>query len=155
MSCRVLSYCMGMVSPICIFSTGMVFNVNIGLSKLINSEAASDDQKMYSLFIGDTVIVNDGEPATVLTKDKKRAKNISIFLKVLPKVMEACVKFFRNHPWYFLLGRERWRKRRREPTCRRIVRARSKKRRVEGKNQSNVTVPVISMALCSLCGIRT
>lgn len=67
----------------------MVFNINIGLSKLTNPEATNADQKTYSLFIGDTVIVNDGEPATVLTKDKKRAKNISIFLKVLWKFVQT------------------------------------------------------------------
>ncbi|XP_077975162.1 FACT complex subunit SPT16-like [Styela clava] len=60
---------------------GMVFNINIGISNLVNDEAKEDSEKKYALFIGDTVVVNDGAPATNLTKDKKRAKNISIFLK--------------------------------------------------------------------------
>ncbi|KAK0081424.1 hypothetical protein PV325_012213 [Microctonus aethiopoides] len=60
----------------------MVFNVNVGLSNLINSEATDKEGKTYALFIGDTVIVNDvGQPATVLTTSKKKVKNIGIFLK--------------------------------------------------------------------------
>lgn len=60
---------------------GMVFNLNIGLSNLENKEASDKEGKMYALFIGDTVIVNDGQPTTVLTISKKKMKNIGIFLK--------------------------------------------------------------------------
>lgn len=34
-----------------------------------------------ALFIGDTVMVNDGNPATIMTPSKKKIKNIAIFLK--------------------------------------------------------------------------
>lgn len=60
---------------------GMIFNINIGLSNLQNKEASDKEGKMYALFIGDTVLVNDGQPATVLTNSKKKMKNIGIFLK--------------------------------------------------------------------------
>lgn len=60
---------------------GMVFNLNLGLSNLTNSEAESKEGKTYALFIGDTVMVNEGQPATVLTISKKKMKNIGIFLK--------------------------------------------------------------------------
>ncbi|XP_026473184.1 FACT complex subunit spt16 [Ctenocephalides felis] len=61
---------------------GMVFNLNVGLSKLTNKEANDDEGKTYALFIGDTVIVNDKEsPATILTVSKKKIKNIALFVK--------------------------------------------------------------------------
>ncbi|KAK0073803.1 hypothetical protein PV326_013050 [Microctonus aethiopoides] len=60
----------------------MVFNVNIGLSNLINSEATDEKAKVYALFIGDTVIVNaDGKPATVLTTCNKMVEDIRIIQK--------------------------------------------------------------------------
>lgn len=60
---------------------GMVFNVNIGLANLQNKEATENEGKLYALYIGDTVMVNDGQPASVLTSSKKKIKNIGIFLK--------------------------------------------------------------------------
>ncbi|XP_018564302.1 FACT complex subunit spt16 [Anoplophora glabripennis] len=60
---------------------GMVFNLNMGFSNLQNKEASDREGKIYALFIGDTVMVNDGQPATVLTISKKKIKNIGIFLK--------------------------------------------------------------------------
>ncbi|XP_011306257.1 FACT complex subunit spt16 isoform X1 [Fopius arisanus] len=60
---------------------GMVFNVNVGLSNLTNPEATDKEGKSYALFIGDTVVVNDGTPATVLTISKKKMKNIGIYVK--------------------------------------------------------------------------
>ncbi|KAJ8681349.1 hypothetical protein QAD02_017136 [Eretmocerus hayati] len=60
---------------------GMVFNVNVGLANLMNPEANDKEAKTYALFIGDTVIVNEDQPATVLTPSKKKIKNIGIFLK--------------------------------------------------------------------------
>ena len=42
-----------------IATKGMVFNLNIGLSGLENKEAKDSEGKIYALFIGDTVIVND------------------------------------------------------------------------------------------------
>ncbi|XP_078042297.1 SPT16 homolog, facilitates chromatin remodeling subunit dre4 isoform X3 [Augochlora pura] len=60
---------------------GMVFNVNVGLSNLTNSEANEKEGKMYALFVGDTVMVNEGQPATNLTPSKKKVKNVGIFVK--------------------------------------------------------------------------
>ncbi|CAG5135919.1 unnamed protein product, partial [Candidula unifasciata] len=54
---------------------GMVFNVSIGFSSL------KQGSKNVALFLGDTVLVNEGSPATVLTTAKKRLKHIGIFLK--------------------------------------------------------------------------
>ncbi|XP_044015295.1 FACT complex subunit spt16 isoform X2 [Aphidius gifuensis] len=59
---------------------GMVFNVSMGLSGLINSESSDKEGKSYSLFIGDTVVVNDNDtPASILTVSKKKIKNIGIY----------------------------------------------------------------------------
>nr|XP_023020384.1 FACT complex subunit spt16 [Leptinotarsa decemlineata] len=60
---------------------GMVFNLNIGFGNLQNKEASEKEGKVYALFIGDTVIVNEDQPASVLTVSKKKMKNIGIFLK--------------------------------------------------------------------------
>ncbi|KAK1121312.1 splicing associated factor Dre4 [Melipona bicolor] len=60
---------------------GMVFNVNVGLANLTNSEAIDKEGKIYALFIGDTVMINEGQPATNLTPSKKKVKNIGIFVK--------------------------------------------------------------------------
>ncbi|XP_043248996.1 FACT complex subunit spt16 isoform X1 [Colletes gigas] len=60
---------------------GMIFNVNVGLSNLTNSEATEKEGKIYALFIGDTVMANEGQPATNLTLSKKKLKNIGIFVK--------------------------------------------------------------------------
>lgn len=63
---------------------GMLFNVCVGLSDLKNSSAKDSAGKMYALFIGDMVSVNEGEPATLLTQLKKRVKHVSVFLRVRP-----------------------------------------------------------------------
>lgn len=60
---------------------GMIFNVYVGLSNLVNKDASDKEGKVYALFIGDTVLVNDDTPATVLTQSKKKIKNVGIFLK--------------------------------------------------------------------------
>lgn len=60
---------------------GMVFNVNVGFDKLTNKETTDKGGSLYALFIGDTVIVNEGSPASILTQSKKKIKNIGIFLK--------------------------------------------------------------------------
>lgn len=60
---------------------GMVFNINVGFNNLHNSTASDKEGKSYALFIGDTVMVNDGQPASLLTASKKKIKNIGIFLK--------------------------------------------------------------------------
>lgn len=72
-----------LISPKCnaVVKKGMVFNVYVGLSNLTNKEATDKEGKVYALFIGDTVVVNDGSPASVLTQSKKKIKNIGIFLK--------------------------------------------------------------------------
>ncbi|CAH0718833.1 unnamed protein product, partial [Brenthis ino] len=60
---------------------GMVFNINIGLGNLSNKAATEKEGKTYALFIGDTVLVNEEQPASLLTQSKKKIKNIGIFLK--------------------------------------------------------------------------
>lgn len=71
------------IGPKCsgILRKGMVFNVNIGISSIDNKDATDKEGKIYALFIGDTVLVNDESPASVLTQSKKKIKNIGIFLK--------------------------------------------------------------------------
>ena len=54
---------------------GMVFNISVGFSDL------EDSKKKYALFVGDTVVVSQGGPCTILTPLKKRVKHIGIFLK--------------------------------------------------------------------------
>ena len=60
---------------------GMVFQISIGFSDLINPEAKEDEAKKYALFIGDTILVNKDVAATVLTLPKKKIENIAIFVK--------------------------------------------------------------------------
>ncbi|XP_041375424.1 FACT complex subunit SPT16-like [Gigantopelta aegis] len=60
---------------------GMIFNLNVGFSDLENKAAKDPSGKKYALFIGDTVLVNDGNQATLMTNTKKRIKHIGIFLK--------------------------------------------------------------------------
>ncbi|XP_076357852.1 SPT16 homolog, facilitates chromatin remodeling subunit dre4 [Tachypleus tridentatus] len=60
---------------------GMVFSVTIGFSGLENKGTTDAQFKTYAVFVGDTVVVNEGQPATVLTNSKKKLKNIAIFLK--------------------------------------------------------------------------
>lgn len=64
-----------------VLKKGMVFNLNIGLSNLQNNESQDKEGKTYALFVGDTVMVNDNQPASILTVSKKKIKNIGIFLK--------------------------------------------------------------------------
>ena len=47
----------------------------------MNKDASDSKGKEVALFIGDTVLVNDGAAATILTPSKKKIKNIAIFLK--------------------------------------------------------------------------
>ena len=61
---------------------GMIFNINIGFTGLVNKDASNSKGKDVALFVGDTVIVTDSSsPATMLTPSKKKIKNIAIFLK--------------------------------------------------------------------------
>lgn len=60
---------------------GMVFNVNLGFTGLINKDSVDNKGRDVALFIGDTVLVNESGPATILTPSKKKIKNIAIFLK--------------------------------------------------------------------------
>ncbi|KAL0272878.1 UNVERIFIED_CONTAM: hypothetical protein PYX00_005698 [Menopon gallinae] len=60
---------------------GMVFNLSVGFSNLTNKDATDKEGKIYALFIGDTVVVNEDAPATILTNLKKKIKNVGIFLK--------------------------------------------------------------------------
>ena len=61
---------------------GMVFNICPGFADLKKSAAGDNAAKTYALFIGDTVVVKDGEPAVLLTQLKRRVKHVSVFLKV-------------------------------------------------------------------------
>lgn len=51
------------------------------LTGLQNKDASNSRGKEVALFIGDTVLVNEGAAATILTPSKKKIKNIAIFLK--------------------------------------------------------------------------
>lgn len=73
-----------MIGPKCsaVIKKGMVFNVYVGLQNLQNKEASEKEGKLYALFIGDTILVNDDGPPSVLTnQSKKKIKNIGIFVK--------------------------------------------------------------------------
>ncbi|CAF0785468.1 unnamed protein product [Adineta steineri] len=59
---------------------GMTFQVSIGLSGLNNLDGKDDQSKTYALFIGDTVLVNENEPCTILTSSKKDISHIAIIL---------------------------------------------------------------------------
>ena len=59
----------------------MVFNVNLGFTGLTNKDASDSKGKDVALFIGDTVVVAEDGPASILTPSKKKIKNIAIFLK--------------------------------------------------------------------------
>ena len=60
---------------------GMIFNVNVGVSDIPNKAGKDEKSQKFAISIADTVLVNDGEAASILTAGKKKAKNISIFLK--------------------------------------------------------------------------
>lgn len=60
---------------------GQIYNLYAGLSDLTNNEAQDKEGKTYALFIGDTIMVNEGQPATVITQSKKKLKSIGIFVK--------------------------------------------------------------------------
>lgn len=61
---------------------GMTFNINVGFGDLVN------DGKKYALFLGDTVLVNEGSPASLLTTKQKKIKHVCIFLKDPDEVEE-------------------------------------------------------------------
>lgn len=71
------------IGPKCgaVAKKNMVFNVYVGLSGLSNKDATEKEGKIYALFLGDTVIINESGPASILTQSKKKIKNIGIFLK--------------------------------------------------------------------------
>ncbi|XP_070294030.1 LOW QUALITY PROTEIN: FACT complex subunit SPT16 [Salvelinus sp. IW2-2015] len=60
---------------------GMVLSISLGFADLVNKEGKKEEQKKYALFIGDSVQINEDDPATVLTPVKKKIKNVGIFLK--------------------------------------------------------------------------
>lgn len=60
----------------------MVFNISLGFVNLKNKNAKEEANKVYALFLGETVLVNESNAATVLTTSKKQMKNIGMFLKV-------------------------------------------------------------------------
>ena len=61
----------------------LAIRVLTSFSSSQNFQESKDPRgKEISLFIGDTVLVNESSPATILTYSKKKIKNIAIFLKV-------------------------------------------------------------------------
>ena len=60
---------------------GMVFNINVGMTGIVNKQSKDSKGKNVALYLGDTVEVREGEPAALLTQGKKKVKNIAIFLK--------------------------------------------------------------------------
>ncbi|CAF1184005.1 unnamed protein product [Adineta ricciae] len=60
---------------------GMTFQVSIGFSALDNIDGKDEQSKIYALFIGDTVVVNENEPCSILTSSKKDINHIAIILK--------------------------------------------------------------------------
>ncbi|KAH8274963.1 hypothetical protein KR018_003444 [Drosophila ironensis] len=71
------------IGPKCqaLIKKSMVFNLHVGISNLSNPEAADKEGKTYALFVGDTVLVGDQSPASVMTPSKKKIKNVGIFIK--------------------------------------------------------------------------
>ncbi|TMW40025.1 hypothetical protein DOY81_014896 [Sarcophaga bullata] len=63
----------------------MVFNVNIGISNLSNPDASEKEAKTYALFIGDTVLVGDQSPASIMTPSKKKIKILVFSSKTTAK----------------------------------------------------------------------
>ena len=67
----------------CTLCAGMVFNVSIGFSGLVNeNEKEANAGKEHALFLGDLVLVNAQGPATALTTVKKRLKDIKLEIQV-------------------------------------------------------------------------
>ncbi|CAF3015468.1 unnamed protein product [Rotaria socialis] len=60
---------------------GMTFQVSIGFSGLENPDGKDEQSKVYSLFIGDTIVVNEHESCTIYTSSKKDISHIAIILK--------------------------------------------------------------------------
>ncbi|KQS43125.1 FACT complex subunit spt16 isoform X2 [Drosophila erecta] len=71
------------IGPKCqaLLKKNMVFNLHVGISNLTNPEATDKEGKNYALFIGDTVLVGEQSPASVMTPSKKKIKNVGIFIK--------------------------------------------------------------------------
>ncbi|XP_050429833.1 FACT complex subunit spt16-like isoform X2 [Adelges cooleyi] len=59
---------------------GQIYNLCVGMSGLTNKEGTDQASKVYALYVGDTVLVNDDTAATLLTPSKKKLKNIAIYL---------------------------------------------------------------------------
>lgn len=59
----------------------MVFSINLGFLDLINKEGKKLEEKIYVLFIGDIVFVDEDGLVIVFIFVKKKVKNVGIFLK--------------------------------------------------------------------------
>lgn len=70
-----------------IYGAGMVFNVSIGFSGLVNEKDANAGRE-HALFLGDLVLVNAEGPATALTSVKKRLKDIKLEIQVPHRHLE-------------------------------------------------------------------
>lgn len=42
-----------------IIKKGQVYNLSVGLSGLINQEGSDKESKVYALYVGDTVLINE------------------------------------------------------------------------------------------------
>lgn len=90
---------------------GMVFNVNVGLSNLTNSEAKDKESKNYALFIGDTVFVNEVQ-SNILQVDHfifMFIRKSTIFINVYRLQFLGPASYYSNsskeknkNHWYFL-----------------------------------------------------
>ncbi|EDW79049.1 uncharacterized protein Dwil_GK10599, isoform A [Drosophila willistoni] len=71
------------IGPKCqaLIKKNMIFNLHVGISNLNNPEAADKEGSTYALFVGDTVLVGEQSPGSVMTPSKKKIKNIGIFIK--------------------------------------------------------------------------
>lgn len=71
------------IGPKCLAEVrkNMVFNVTIGISNIQNKDCDDKDGKMYALMVGDTVLIGNHAPASIMTPSKKKIGNIGIFIK--------------------------------------------------------------------------
>lgn len=64
---------------------GQVYNLCIGLSGLKNKDASDKESKVYALYVGDTVLVND----VSITVKKVFYKNILYFYALHRKCVQS------------------------------------------------------------------
>lgn len=60
---------------------GMTFNVNMGIQGIENPLGTGEDDDSYAIHIGDTCLVNDSSPATIISSVMKEINNVGIFIQ--------------------------------------------------------------------------